>query len=199
MFINIQTLFAVNFPHTICATHHQGDERYGVTAGLQCTPNAMVAICFSEMKHITLWTTEDMDHILQLGDTLYVQARLNQKSNAHHQAYLEPQEVPHTFSSQQVNHQLYVPPNYTYGVHGSNGSYESLLIKLWEFLCENKAGLVISCGQTVGIFELVGVDDSKYYAIFDSHSRDMNGHIDEKCTAVVSFHMSRIGMTKTLM
>ena len=55
------------------ASCHQGDSRFQ-GRGKQCTAMAMRALAHHSYKNISLWTTQDMDHILQDGDNLYIQA-----------------------------------------------------------------------------------------------------------------------------
>ena len=53
--------------------HHQGlTTRFGPdSVGRQCVPNSVCAIAWSQLKNITHWTTDDIDHILDAGDALY--------------------------------------------------------------------------------------------------------------------------------
>ena len=51
-------------------TFHQGNPKYGTTAGIQCTSNAFIAICFSVVKRVSIWKSFDLDYILDQGDKL---------------------------------------------------------------------------------------------------------------------------------
>ena len=44
---------------------------FGETAGRQCARNALFSICWSVVREISCWTTQDLDHILIQGDDLY--------------------------------------------------------------------------------------------------------------------------------
>ena len=52
------------------ANYHQGNKKYGKTAGTQCTSNAYFTICHSVSKNISDWVTFDLDYILDHGDFL---------------------------------------------------------------------------------------------------------------------------------
>ena len=54
----------------VLGTFHQDNLKYGTTAGIQCTSNAFVAICFSVVKRVSIWKSFDLDYILDLGDKL---------------------------------------------------------------------------------------------------------------------------------
>ena len=43
---------------------------FGATAGMQCTSNAFLAICFSAIKSVSVWKPFDLDYIFFHGDNL---------------------------------------------------------------------------------------------------------------------------------
>ena len=49
---------------------HQGNQMLGETAGIECTNNAFLAICFSAVKNVSVWKPFDLDYILYHGDNL---------------------------------------------------------------------------------------------------------------------------------
>ena len=51
-------------------TYHQGNEKLGETAGIQCASNAFYAICFSVLKNVSTWAYSDLDCIIGQGDNL---------------------------------------------------------------------------------------------------------------------------------
>ena len=51
-------------------TFHQGNPKYGTTAGIQCTRNAFVAICFSVVKRVFICKSFDLNYILDQVDKL---------------------------------------------------------------------------------------------------------------------------------
>ena len=55
----------------ILDSFHQGDSRFGATAGVQCACNSLFAICWSVIRKVSLWQSCDMDHMLVKGDGNY--------------------------------------------------------------------------------------------------------------------------------
>ena len=47
---------------------HQGNRKFQNTAGIQCSCNALVALCYSKCRKLSLWKTHDLDFILIQGD-----------------------------------------------------------------------------------------------------------------------------------
>ena len=43
---------------------------YDETAGIQCRSNAIIAVCFSAVKNVSIWKSWDLDFILDQGDIL---------------------------------------------------------------------------------------------------------------------------------
>ena len=50
---------------------HQGNEKFGQTAGKQCTCNALFSIAFSNIKNQGNWDYIDVNYVLEHGDKLY--------------------------------------------------------------------------------------------------------------------------------
>ena len=70
---NPGTSYAID--KVILASFHQGDTRFGTTAGIQCTCNSLFALCFSQLKKVFRWNTADLDFLLTEGDILYKSLR----------------------------------------------------------------------------------------------------------------------------
>ena len=63
---------AFNICHAILGSFNQADiSRFGVTAGTQCSCNALYAIYWSKFRCLSIWKTIDLDQILIAGDNLY--------------------------------------------------------------------------------------------------------------------------------
>ena len=54
----------------VLGSFHEGNQMFGETAGIQCTSNAFLAICFSAVKNVSVWKPFDLDYILYHGDNL---------------------------------------------------------------------------------------------------------------------------------
>ena len=53
------------------ATHHQGDVRYGISTGMQCSCMSLVSLRWTLFKSPALWDKFDLDWILGKGDQLF--------------------------------------------------------------------------------------------------------------------------------
>ena len=71
--------FQINysFKKTVSGSHHQGNLKYGETAGMQCTSNAFFTICFSVIKSISIWKSLYLDYILDQGEQLIKSLNVN--------------------------------------------------------------------------------------------------------------------------
>ena len=56
---------------TFRATHHQGDLRYGATAGIQCSCMSLRSVCCNTFTSVTTWDGTDLDMILENEDRLF--------------------------------------------------------------------------------------------------------------------------------
>ena len=72
------------------ASHHQGNSKYGESAGMQCTSNSYFAIIFSAIKSIDIWKTFSLDYILEQGDNIFTEVGVYQS--------LAVDELPHDVS-----------------------------------------------------------------------------------------------------
>ena len=56
--------------NAIHGSYHQGDQRFGNTAGVQCACNFLYALCWSQIKNVISRNTPDLDYITE-RDKLY--------------------------------------------------------------------------------------------------------------------------------
>ena len=52
----------------VLRSFHQGDKRFGETAGIQCACIALTELCWSVMRKVSIWRASDLDYILESGD-----------------------------------------------------------------------------------------------------------------------------------
>ena len=64
-------VYSDNSLKIVQGSFHQGDPKFGYTAGVQCACNSLFAICWSIVKRVTVWSTYDLDYILENGDSMY--------------------------------------------------------------------------------------------------------------------------------
>ena len=55
----------------IQGSFHQGNPRFGGTAGVQCACNSLFALCWLQVKTVSRWDKNDLSHVLTEGDLLY--------------------------------------------------------------------------------------------------------------------------------
>ena len=56
---------------------HQDLPKFGHTARIQCSCNSLYAICWSTIKRFSVWTSSDLDYVLQNGDILFKSINTN--------------------------------------------------------------------------------------------------------------------------
>ena len=56
---------------SVLGSFHQGDKRFGETAGTQCACMALTALCWSVIRKVSIWRVSDVDCILESGDWVY--------------------------------------------------------------------------------------------------------------------------------
>ena len=66
-----------NLLKVVQGSFHQGDPKFGQTAGIQCACNSLFSLCWSSIKRVTVWTTYDLDYVLESGDQLYKSLKIN--------------------------------------------------------------------------------------------------------------------------
>ena len=62
---------SIHISKIVQGIHHQGDIRYGSTAGIQCLCISLMAVCWSLIKSISRWDSNDLDRILRKSDELF--------------------------------------------------------------------------------------------------------------------------------
>ena len=59
------------------ASYHQGNTRFGSKAGTQCACNSLFALDWSIIRKVSFWNTNDLDYILDIGNSLYNKLNLD--------------------------------------------------------------------------------------------------------------------------
>ena len=54
---------AYNIQKSVLGSFHQAHTKFGNSAGIQCSCNALYALCFSIIKRVSLWKSFDLDYI----------------------------------------------------------------------------------------------------------------------------------------
>ena len=57
---------------------------FGEKAGIHCACNALLAVCLARVCKVSCWNTIDLDHVLDLGDTLFKHLGFNRYLHVSH-------------------------------------------------------------------------------------------------------------------
>ena len=148
----------------IFGSFNQGDtERFGETAGIQCSCNALLAICWASIKRVSVWKTYDLDNILNLGNALYKNIGMNRS--------LALVELPDNVEI--YEHQIQV-----FKLKNEYGMLSRIIFKNTDFIhesmrnCEDTGNglLFLTNGYTFAI-----IWAKQNYFLFDSHSHNKEG------------------------
>ena len=60
---------------------HEGNAKLGYTAAVQCACNSLYPLCLYTVKRVTVWTTCDLDYILENGVGLFKTRNINHALN----------------------------------------------------------------------------------------------------------------------
>ena len=84
-----------NIAKIVRASHHQGDSRYGISSGMQCSCMALMSICWTLFKRVALFDCLELDSILENGDQLFKTIQLFR--------YLGIDDLPTSFYFQRMS------------------------------------------------------------------------------------------------
>ena len=55
----------------IQGSFHQGNPKFGRTAGVQCACSSLFTLSWSQVKTVSRWNKSDLNYVLTEGDLLY--------------------------------------------------------------------------------------------------------------------------------
>ena len=152
----------------VLGSFHQGHEKFGDTAGIQCACNALFAICFSVIKKVTIWKIWDLDYILEQGDALFKKVNISRA--------LSIDELPQQVLIGNVIVDIEMLGNF-YGILGQKDYFKNHNV----FNSSNVGnGLIF----TTGGYSSSIIWSKNTFVLFDSHSRDRNGCFVSNGTSV---------------
>ena len=178
---------------TVTGSFHQAD----VTSfsensrGRQCLANSVAAAIYSTQLPINMWTSSTLDRILVAGDELYLRRCDNNFG------YLQLQDIHETemmFQDQfLLNRQNPMTGLITYQ-RAPSGPFFSLTraITAMENPEQWKYGILTIADETIsGASMMIAVRQGNYY-MFDPHSRDRYGNVQEGGTSVLLNFTSKV-------
>ena len=60
---------------SVQGSYNQGHERFGTTAGMQCTCISLLSLCWSVIGKVSIWQSHDLDYIICTGYKIYKDLR----------------------------------------------------------------------------------------------------------------------------
>ena len=149
-----------NIEKVIMGSFHQGNTRFGLTAGIQCACNSLYALCWSHVKKVYRWNTHDLDHILNEGDVLY--------KSLGTMDLLSADELPRSVMMSNNNIPVEFLELKTEIAYLRTG--EPFLRRIVSSECDEIMFLLFMGGFTTALMK-----QHNHFYLFDSHSRDEQG------------------------
>ena len=151
-------------------SYHQGNLRFGSTAGNQCTCNSLFALTWSILRKVAIWNAFDLDYILDNGDLVYKKLNLNRS--------LAIIDLPDNIDTGRgvINIEMLGNETGFLTVHNRLNFLQSLLKKHTT----GDGILFMTLGYTFSILW-----NKRNYFLFDPHSRDDEGVIAQNGSSVL--------------
>ena len=153
------------------ATHHQGDIRYGMLRGIQCSCMSLMSVCWTLFKSVSIWDSFDLDCILQKGFFLF--------KSLNKYRYLSMKDLPQEFfiENSSINVQFL-------NIRTGEITAGAYLVSITE---------IVSDCQQIGTGALLIINKyilgllwgNQCFFLFDSHSNDEIGRMSATGTAVL--------------
>ena len=105
-----------NIQKSVLGSFHQAHAKFGDSAGIQCSCNALYSICFSIIKRVSLWKSADLNYILENGDAIFKTLGVPRS--------LFITELPHTVAIESTNIDIELLANY-FGLLGQTKFFEN--------------------------------------------------------------------------
>ena len=172
---------------------HQGDPKFGDTAGTQCACNALIAILYTQTKNGNEINAHDMDVILNLGDELY---SFTQTDSTMHNVLLMISELPNELHILNESFSMeYAQP--IYGVlEGSEENLSSFGAMSLSQALQDQLPKYDACFMNFDQSIFAIIKGCNGYFVFDSHSRSRDGYLKEDGHSVLLYISSCEGIQR---
>ena len=172
---------------------HQGDPKFGDTAGTQCACNALIAILYTQTKNGNEINAHDMDVILNLGDELY---SFTQTDSTMHNVLLMISELPNELHIlNELFSMQYAQP--IYGVlEGSEENLSSFGAMSLSQALQHQLPKYDACFMNFDQSIFAIIKGCNGYFVFDSHSRSRDGYLKEDGHSVLLYISSCEGIQR---
>ena len=138
----------------VSGNFHQGHSKFGNTAGIQCSCNALFAICFSIVKKVSLWKPFDLDYILENGDKAFKIVGITRA--------LFMSELPHNMFIENYKIEVEMLQHFVELFKQEN------IFEGHDSITDTGNGLIFMTGG----YTLSLIWSKNFVYLFDSHSRD---------------------------
>ena len=145
---------------SIRGSFHQGNSKFGETAGIQCSSNCFFAICYAQLRKLSLWKTHDLDYVLNQGDFNFKNLGITRQS-----PLIEEFQKEVTIGNSICSLDF----NIVEGYFEDEGISVNFVNE--ELLLQHSGAVLVIAGNCLGVMRY----NEKFF-IFDSHSRDAKGH-----------------------
>ena len=139
---------------TVQGSFHQGDVKFGDTAGKQCACITLFSIAWSKIRRVGLWTSGDLDHIVTQGDKLYKHLETDN--------LLTVDDLPHLVNLEYNDLSIVTKLQYEEGEMTFDAR------NVFSSYSESDGFLLFIDNYTVAVLW-----NKAHVFLFDSHSRDM--------------------------
>lgn len=140
---------------------HQGDISYLPHSGRQCVANAVTFLCYTEGKMVENMRCDDIDKVLDNGNTFYSMIHDHVQSN-----YLHTDDLPRSFIIDNIRYEINMNDSRNGFITEDNEILENLS---WAF--NGKSNVLFICAEK---FISLKYYNGHYY-IFDAHSNSVEG------------------------
>ena len=155
----------------IQATHHQGDIKYGMLRGIQCSCMSLMSVCWTLFKSESISDSFDLDYILQKEDLLF--------KSLNKYRYLGIENLPHEFYTENLSVNVEF-----LNIRAGEITAGTYLVSITE--------IVTDC-QQIGTGALLIINTyilgllwrNQCFSLFDSNSKDKIGRMLATGTAVL--------------
>ena len=142
---------------SIQGSFHQG--KFGETAGIQCSSNCFFAICYAQLRKLSLWKTHDLDYVLNQGDLNFKNLGITRQSPLIEE-FQKVVAIGNSICSLDFN--------IVEGYFEEEGISVNFVNE--ELLLRHSGAVLVIAGNCLGVL----CNNEKYF-VFDSHSRDAKG------------------------
>ena len=156
----------------VTGSHHQGDIRYGNTAGIQCSCMSLMALSWTLFKNVAYWNCSDVDTILKNGDNVY--------KNLNVFRLLDVDELPRQISTIKGD---------IVNISFLTNKTGEILLRVYlisvEEIVSNSKDFGTGALLTINNYTLALIWGKGCFFLFDSHSKNTKGEIVPNGTAVL--------------